>query len=395
MAYRKSGTIYNRRIDKTGFTNYDDVYGIINDNVDKISEFYEIEPAMVLEVLLDPHSPNFPTKDFEGDKIPDYSYLGTIRARFIYSQNTGDEISDYIKPLSTHISVYPTKGEIVNVTKHAGQYYYYHPLNLRNLTNMNRAVGERGEGLVLPMRTKFNRKLLGEQGDLVINGRFGQGIKFGSDENYFKPTIKITNNQNPNDDVSDEKLAERYYPHNQDINTDGSSIYFTSGLTTNENETLEIAAGDEEQIDFPKSWPPSVGGIMNGDMITINSDKIVINAKGSFGDTHISAVRSVNLSAIDSINLEVPEAGGVITLGSPDANNPVVKGLELLVLFKDLFTKIDFFLNAISDGGVDQIQSAAKNLKTNLDDLEKDILPDILSQKVYIDDDRDEDLENE
>ena len=123
--------------------------------------------------------------------------------------------------------------------------------------------------------------------------------------------------------------------------------------------------------------------------------KIVINAKGSFGDTHISAVRSVNLSAIDSINLEVPEAGGVITLGSPDANNPVVKGLELLVLFKDLFTKIDFFLNAISDGGVDQIQSAAKNLKTNLDDLEKDILPDILSQKVYIDDDRDEDLENE
>ena len=76
---------------------------------------------------------------------------------------------------------------------------------------------------------------------------------------------------------------------------------------------------------------------MNGDMITINSDKIVINAKGSFGDTHISAVRSVNLSAIDSINLEVPEAGGVITLGSPDANNPVVKGLELLVLFKDLF----------------------------------------------------------
>ena len=98
MAYRKSGTIYNRRIDKTGFTNYDDVYGIINDNVDKISEFYEIEPAMVLEVLLDPHSPNFPTKDFEGDKIPDYSYLGTIRARFIYSQNTGDEISDYIKP---------------------------------------------------------------------------------------------------------------------------------------------------------------------------------------------------------------------------------------------------------------------------------------------------------
>ena len=42
MAYRKAKTILNRRVDKTGYANYDDVYSIINDNVDQISEFYEL-----------------------------------------------------------------------------------------------------------------------------------------------------------------------------------------------------------------------------------------------------------------------------------------------------------------------------------------------------------------
>ena len=54
MAYRKSSHIYNREVDKTGLTTYDDVYGILQDNIDQISEFYEIEPAVVTEVFLEP-----------------------------------------------------------------------------------------------------------------------------------------------------------------------------------------------------------------------------------------------------------------------------------------------------------------------------------------------------
>ena len=167
MAYRRNSSILNRDISKTGFTTYDDVYGIIKDNVDEISEFYELEPAIVLQVLLDPK--DFPTtKDKNSKNIPDYSYLGTIKARFLYSQSEGDEISEYIKPLSVHITAYPTKGEVVNVARHGGQYFYYHSLNIRNQGNINRVAGERGEGLVLPGRTELNRKILGQQGDLII-----------------------------------------------------------------------------------------------------------------------------------------------------------------------------------------------------------------------------------
>ena len=69
MAYRGNSKILNREL-KQGFTTYDDVYGIIKDNVDEISEFYELEPAMVLQVLLDPK--DFPTiKDTDNKTIQD------------------------------------------------------------------------------------------------------------------------------------------------------------------------------------------------------------------------------------------------------------------------------------------------------------------------------------
>ena len=81
-------------------------------------------------------------------------------------------IEGFIKPLSSHLTTYPLKGEIVNVTIHDGTLYYAQPLNLYGQVNMNRATGKSGEGLVLPQRTKYNRKIYSEQGDISINGRF-------------------------------------------------------------------------------------------------------------------------------------------------------------------------------------------------------------------------------
>ena len=155
MPFRNSSKVTNRETDKTGFATYSDVYTIIQDNIDESVEFYEIEPAVVLSVFLNPSS--LPKKTIEdGRLVPDYSYFGSIKARFIHSQSDGDVIEGYIKPLSSHITTYPLKGEIVNVTIHTGNLYYDMPLNLYNRTNLNRAVGASGEGLVLPQRIKYN-----------------------------------------------------------------------------------------------------------------------------------------------------------------------------------------------------------------------------------------------
>jgi len=384
MAYRKAKTILNRRIDKTGYTNYNDVYNIINDNVDQISEFYELEPAIVTKVYVDPEDPDFPTfSDSNNDDVIDYSYFGSIRASFIYSQNRSDEIPAYIKPLSPHITAYPLKGEVINVAKHGGQYYYYFPLNLRNSVGMNRAAGEKGEGKVLFQRTKNNRLLLGEQGDLVLNGRFGQGVKFGSDKLFLNPNIKITNNQF----LYEQKQNDESFPHLQDINNDGSSIFITSGLTQNAGEILNPAAPS-------KNWPPNVGGVMNGDMITINSDKLVLNAKGdgtlnkSSGDIHMLASRNINISSRTSVNIEV-EGNGTINLGDPEGQNPAVKGKELTELLVPLFSTLKQFANKISsdDVGPSQISVAASEFKKDIENLEPKILS-VLSDKVRIANDK-------
>lgn len=384
MAYRKAKTILNRRVDKTGYTNYNDVYNIINDNVDQLSEFYELEPAIVTKVYVNPNDPDFPIIDnSNNENIIDYSYFGTIKATFIYSQNKGEEISEYIKPLSSHITVYPTKGEVVNVAKHGGQYYYYFPLNLRNSVNINRAVGEAGEGEVLEQRTKYNRGILGEQGDIVLNGRFGQAIKFGSDKLFINPDIKITNKQF----LDENKRDNDNFPHFQSINDDGSSIFITSGLTQKPGEVLSPSAPS-------KTWPPNIGTAMNGNMITINSDKLVLNAKGdgnvnkSNGDIHMLANRNINISSRTSVNIEV-EGNGTINLGDSDSQNPAVKGKELTELIVPLFSILKEFANKLNsnDIGPSQISTAASEFKTAMEELEPKI-SSILSGKVRIANDK-------
>ena len=360
MPFRNSSKLTNRETDKTGFATYSDVYTIIQDNIDESSEFYEIEPAVVLSVFLNPSS--LPKKTLEdGRLVPDYSYFGSIKARFIHSQSDGDVIEGYIKPLSSHITTYPLKGEIVNVTIHTGNLYYDMPLNLYNRTNLNRAVGASGEGLVLPQRIKYNRKNFAEQGDISIDGRFGHGIKFGSDAGYMYPNIKITNRQS----VPDAKIIDMDFPHTQDINSDGSSIFITS-----------------------------VGGKMNGDMITINSDKVVLNAKGdgkkSNSDVHIFAGRNINLSSNFEINIG-DSKGGAINLGNPNSINTVVKTIELEDVLESLFSGLDSFLNTLA-GAKDskQIGDAADTLQKEISIIKTKKLPKIGSKIVFIADDEDD-----
>ena len=90
MPFWKSKKTKNRKTGGGGFLTYDDAYQLIQDNIDEAVEFYELEPAVVIQVLLDPSE--LPKKSApDGDKMPDYSFLGTIKARFIESQNTSNQ----------------------------------------------------------------------------------------------------------------------------------------------------------------------------------------------------------------------------------------------------------------------------------------------------------------
>ena len=376
MSYHKSTHIYKREVESGGVTSYDDVYGILQDNIDQLSEFYEIEPAVVEQVFVNPKS--LPTLKTEtGEQLPNYSLYGTIKARFLESQEQGDEIESHIKPLSSHMVVYPVVGEVVNVAKYGNDYYYYTPLNLHNNVNMNRSIAGKRDGVVKPGITKNNRTLASKKGDININGRFGHGIKFSSNEDYRFPTIKITNLQN-NDS---RKNVDEYFPHVQDINLDGSTIMLSSGKIDKENDILIPAAPSSW---WPEKWETSI----DQNVIVLNSDSLIFNSKGRDGDIHLIANRNVAIASNYSVTLEAGETG-VINLGEADATNPVLKGKEARDLLQTLFKMLMDFSNvAATTTQFADLNDAAMNLSERLTLLEMNNLEDMFSETVFITDDK-------
>ena len=387
MSHRKNPSILQRDYEKSGITSPSDVYDIIKENVEDVSEFYEIESAVVIEVLVDSEQIKNAGKVIDGPDgsvIADHSYIGSIRARFVYSQSEGDEIDDLIRPLSPYIFALPLKNEIVTIAKYLDNYYYYPtPLNLYGNSNINRLGSTQGEGHVIQDNVALNRPILPKQGDLVLNGRFGQGIRFGSDGiDYKYPTIKITNGQS----IKAQKLSHKNFPHKQNINMDGSSINITSGPYNNDSLIPAVTSNIYPSPSALKQYQ----GTMDGDMITINSDKLVFNAKGivgennNNGDIHMFAVRNINFTCQNAITLE-PGENGVINLGEYSAINPAVKGIETDELFKKLFKILfDFTSIASSASGFKDLNNAAINLAEKLVTLQNNNLPRIFSKTVFI-----------
>jgi hypothetical protein len=114
-------------------------------------EFYEIEPAIVLDIILDKDHSYFKEKDYKltpdqwpvgaNGKAPlktdvDYTWIGRALVRLLYTQsNVEKEDLIWALPLESNISEYPVLNEIVGVVLYLGQYYYTRKINLFNTPN--------------------------------------------------------------------------------------------------------------------------------------------------------------------------------------------------------------------------------------------------------------------
>ena len=97
--YRKKTKYIQTEGSSTGFVNMNQVYAAIR-KYETDTEFYEIEPAEVLKVWLDPEDPNFPTNtNTEGTVIPDMNMLGAITVRLLHSQRNGGTLDNFVMPL--------------------------------------------------------------------------------------------------------------------------------------------------------------------------------------------------------------------------------------------------------------------------------------------------------
>ena len=338
-----SYTIGKKSGNKTGpissrVQNTESILRLLKEIEDSPNEFYELEPMEVVAVHLDASKSYFPQKKDGG---PDYSFLGGVKGRFVNSElgKNIDSLFDY-KPLNPNFQSTPVVGEIVIGVKYLDQRFYTTQINLFGNPNFNTqhgiSVGKKKDTLTstegitdLPnsddrgietghyfKRADDARRLLPNEGDVIIEGRFGNSIRIGSD-------IRNENEDSPNMIISVGHTIEgdTKVPIEEKIDTDGSSIYMTT------NQELKPTLGAESKL-IPSPY--------DGKQIFLNSDRIILNTKEG-GDILFSSNKNVGVSAVGEVVIEAPTT----KIGGVDATEPIVLGDTLESKLNDILTLIE------------------------------------------------------
>ena len=328
----KTGPISSR------IQNTESILRLLKEIEDSPNEFYELEPMEVVAVHLDASKSYFPQKKDGG---PDYSFLGGVKGRFVNSElgKNIDSLFDY-KPLNPNFQSTPVVGEVVIGVKYLDQRFYTTQINLFGNPNFNTqhgiSIGKKKDTLTstegitdLPnsddrgietghyfKRTDDARRLLPNEGDVIIEGRFGNSIRIGSD-------IRNENEDSPNMIISVGHTIEgdTKVPIEEKIDTDGSSIYMTT------NQELKPTLGAESKL-IPSPY--------DGKQIFLNSDRIILNTKEG-GDILFSSNKNVGVSAVGEVVIEAPTT----KIGGVDATEPIVLGDTLESKLNDILTLIE------------------------------------------------------
>jgi hypothetical protein len=342
-------------------------------------------------------------------KVGGYNGVGTIfYLDYDQSKNTIGNIDNSFldscktaKPLYPQSQYYPILGELVyledlpsplsQVSNTSSQKYYISTINLWNNQQQNSQPANNNASLGTTfVENPQIKPLLSFQGDHILQGRQGNGIRFGS-------TTKLYNNLNgwssigkDSDPITILSNGFAYQPgekyHVENINTDLSSIYLTSAqkipLQTDKSGILNNLTNPLDAADYFNAQ-----SIINSDRVVINSrrDEVMIFAKTN---VEINTKNIINLNADTRVHLNSES----VFLGPYNANNtppPVLLGNETIKLFQHLqqtLTQLASYLSsavsAPEGAPLVGLNSAGTDL---INDMEKmiDLLDKIPSQKVF------------
>lgn len=187
-------------------------------------------------------------------KLKGWADLGTIQFKPINSSvDTNTTSLSFAKPLFTNIKQYPLKEEIVliltspsnelNNNPNANEFYYFpYPIGIWNSNHINPFPDIPNYDFnpqELNLGNTFKEKegiknLLPEEGDVLVEGRFGNSIRFSSTiKNSSNPWSSVGNSGDPIIIIRNGQIIENesspWTPTYEDINGDNSSVYMTSG----------------------------------------------------------------------------------------------------------------------------------------------------------------------
>jgi hypothetical protein len=253
-----------------------------------------------VDVILDHHHPQYAKKD-------GYN-VGAIKIR-IFSVHNGrnDDLLDWADPIESAILEMPLIGELVIVHKILGNFFYTrkvflaHRMQENGMLQLNNALNTRGDRLKSKIATtkqeltadkhKFGeyfkpdsrvRPLKHFEGDLLIQGRMGQSIRFGSSQMELAspgmaPNIILRTGQGKDIEKTDATKDSVFGLILEDINKDASSIW----MTADQNVPFEPITINAGSFNRSMQAPPQK---YSGAQIILNSDSIVLDSK----KTHIS-----------------------------------------------------------------------------------------------------------
>jgi len=193
--------------------------------------------------------------------------------------------------------------------------------------------------------------LLPFEGDRILEGRWGNSIRFGStvtgSVNTWSSTgtngdpITILRNGQGN------QTDEGWVPTIEDINNDDSSIY----LTSTQKIPLQSQAVDINQyFSYPDNSKPTNPSEYAGKQIILNSGRLVFNTTQDH--LLLSSQKSISFTAVESINFDTTGPtvlqSGEVYLGSKNATEPVLLGQSTINLLQTLLQELATLTNILS-----------------------------------------------
>jgi hypothetical protein len=350
----------------------------------------QITFARVTDIVLNDQHPQF-------NIVGQYNGIGAIFYEIVNAvgKTSGN---NFALPYNAQLKTYPLVNEIVllinSPSSQQGElssnssYFYMSPLALWNhphhdaypnpittgaALNQNQDYISNGEGNVrrvedgsteinlnyknFPNQSQDNfieesniHPLLPFTGDSLLEGRFGQSIRFS--HTTLKQTSNIQNNWSSAGKNTDPITIIRngqptnisdkgWIPITENINNDLTSIYLTS------YQKIPFSIANENFVSY--TTPPTTPSQFVNPQIILNSDRIVLNAKTD--SVLISGQNSVSISSNNSVNIEstseIDIASKLVKLGSANASQAVLRGDETVEYLKILITELQNLSEAL------------------------------------------------
>ena len=353
----------------------------------------------VVDVILDNSHP-------EWDKFGKEQGIGAIKFKplGLDIDTTDPSTLPVAFPQNTGMRLYPLKNEIVFINsspdytatndKETNKVIKYtSPLSIWNTVHHN-ATPERGTvevdlGFGIQELATVN-PMQPYPGDLLIEGRHGQSIRFNGTEHSLNLLVDKGNSNSPLTIISNgQKETESGIEFiSEDVNEDASSVYLTS------NHSIPLKPAQTKRKAFNDT--PVNSDSYKGKQVIINSGRLYFNSKEE--DIHLNSTKNIGLTSkvlgMDAINYIGLDAEKIY-LGEKarqSEQHPVIKGDSLEVWLKALISQLGRVATAMQiaaspSGPIVSLNKESLTFIAALELLEKDINPGgestLKSKKVY------------